>query len=126
MRSRRRLENVISRFAPNARMSQVVEAAGTVYVAGQVAHNRDADVRQQTRETLEKIDALLALAGCNRSHLVSVNVYLAHISDFDAMNEIYDAWIDRTALPARACTEARLADPRVKVEITAIAAAAAG
>lgn len=120
------MENVISRFAPGARMNQVVQAAGTVYLAGQVAKNRDADLRQQTREVLEKIDALLALAGCNRSHLVSVNVYLAHITDFEAMNEIYDAWIDRKAMPARACTEARLADPRLKVEITAIAAAAAG
>ena len=51
-----------------------------------------------------------------------VNVFLPHIIDFDAMNEVYDAWIDPSAPPARACVEARLANPSLRVEISAIAA----
>ena len=38
------------------------------------------------------------------------------------MNSVYDAWIDPDNKPARACIEARLADPALKVEIIATAA----
>ena len=38
------------------------------------------------------------------------------------MNRIYDAWVDPSRLPARACVEARLADPDLRIEVTAVAA----
>ena len=38
------------------------------------------------------------------------------------MNRVYDAWVDPANPPARACVEARLADPDLRVEMTAIAA----
>jgi len=38
------------------------------------------------------------------------------------MNRVYDAWVDPDRPPARACVEARLADPNLRIEITAIAA----
>ena len=47
---------------------------------------------------------------------------LNNIADFAAMNSVYDAWIDPANPPARACIEARLAHPALKVEIIAIAA----
>ena len=37
------------------------------------------------------------------------------------MNAVYDAWIDPKSPPARACVEARLADPDLRVEMTAMA-----
>ena len=60
-------------------------------------------------------------ASC-KSKLVAVNVFLPQIGDFDAMNRIYDAWVDPERLPARACVEARLADPDLRIEVTAVAA----
>ena len=38
-----------------------------------------------------------AEAGTDKSKLLAVNVFLPHISDFDAMNAVYDAWVDRRA-----------------------------
>ena len=76
----------------------------------------------QTREVLAKIDGLLASAGTDKSKLLSMNVYLSNIADFDAMNAAFDEWIDTANLPARATVEARLADPNLRVEITAVAA----
>jgi enamine deaminase RidA (YjgF/YER057c/UK114 family) len=38
------------------------------------------------------------------------------------MNEVWTAWVDAKNLPARACVEARLADPKALVEIMVIAA----
>ena len=57
---------------------------------------------------------------------MAVNVFLPHITDFEAMNSVYDAWIDKRFPPARACVEARLANPDLRIEITAIAALAEG
>ncbi|MBB5662029.1 enamine deaminase RidA (YjgF/YER057c/UK114 family) [Rhizobium leguminosarum] len=113
---------MIQRYQKGSRMSQAVSYGGLVYIAGQVADNRKADIEEQTRDVLGKIDALLQEAGTDRSRLLAVNVFLPAIVDFEAMNGVYDGWIDIENPPARACTEARLADPDLRVEMTAVAA----
>lgn len=113
---------MIQRYQAGKRMSQAVVHNGTVYIAGQVADNPKGSLEEQTRSVLAKIEALLAEAGSDKSKLLAVNVFLPHISDFDAMNVVYDAWIDPANPPARACVEARLANPDLRVEMTAIAA----
>ena len=113
---------MIQRYQKGSRMSQAVSYGGLVYIAGQVAENRKAGIEDQTRDVLGKIDTLLKEAGTDRSKLLAVNVFLPAIVDFDAMNSVYDAWIDPANPPARACVEARLADPDLRVEMTAVAA----
>lgn len=114
---------MIKRFQAGSRMSQAVVGGGTVYIAGQVADDWNASIEEQTRQVLAKIDALLAEAGSEKSKLLAVNVFLPHIKDFDAMNSVYDTWIDPANPPARACVEARLADGSLRVEMTAVALA---
>lgn len=113
---------MIQRIEAGARMSQAVVHHGTVHISGQVADNRKGSLQEQTRDVLAKIDALLQAAGTTRSKLVAVHVFLPQIGDFDAMNAVYDRWIDPANPPARACVEARLADPDLRIEITAMAA----
>lgn len=96
---------MIQHYQAGSRMSGAVSANGFVFVAGQVAEDRKAGIAGQTRDVLAKINALLAEAGTTRAKLVAVNVFLPHITDFDAMNEVYDAWLDPANLPARACVE---------------------
>lgn len=112
---------MIKRYRAGKRLSQAVAAGGFLYLAGQVADDATGHVEAQTREVLAKIDALLAEAGTSKSNLLAVNVFLPNIADFDAMNSVYDAWIDPDNLAARACVEARLADPDLRVEMTAVA-----
>jgi enamine deaminase RidA (YjgF/YER057c/UK114 family) len=112
---------MIQRHQAGSRMSQAVTANGFVFIAGQVANNRKAGIEEQTRDVLAKIDELLAEAGSSKAKLVAVNVFLPHITDFEAMNGVYDAWIDPKNPAARACVEARLADPDLRVEMTAVA-----
>lgn len=113
---------MIQRYKSGPRMSQAVAYGGIVHIAGQVADTRKAGLEQQVQEVLAKIEALLAEAGTDKSRLLAVNVFLPAIGDFEAMNRIYDAWIDPSNPPARACVEARLADPDLRVEMTAVAA----
>jgi enamine deaminase RidA (YjgF/YER057c/UK114 family) len=110
------------RIDEGKRLSQAVMYGTTVYLAGQVAGDVTADVAGQTAQILEKIDRLLAAANSDRSRLLSVSIWLADIAFFDAMNAVWDAWIAGVGSPARACVEARLAGPELKVEIASVAA----
>lgn len=112
---------MIKRFQSGRRMSQAVAAGGMLYIAGQVADERNASIEEQTRDVLSRIDALLGEAGTDKAKLVAVTVFLPNIADFDAMNSVYDLWIDPANPPTRATVEARLAHPDLRVEITAVA-----
>ena len=112
----------IERHLSNQRMSQVVAFGPTVFLAGQVAQNPGEDVAGQTRQILARIEELLALGGSDKSALLNATIWLADMGDFQAMNAVWDAWVDASQPPARACVEARLARPELKVEIQVFAA----
>lgn len=112
----------IQRSHTNQRMSQIVIHGDTVYLAGQVAADATADIETQTQQVLDKIDALLEEAGSDNSRILSAQVWVANISQFARMNEVWDAWVPEGHAPARACTEARLVNPDFLVEIGIIAA----
>ncbi len=112
----------IRRISPGPRFSGAVVHGDTVYVAGQTASDRSAGLRGQTEQVLQKIDGLLAVAGTDKSRLLSATVYLSDMRYFDEMNAAWEAWVDKTNLPTRATVEARLAAPQILVEIVVIAA----
>jgi len=113
---------IIQRLKVGPRMSQATIHGDTVYLAGQVADDTAADVVDQTRQILAKIDALLAEAGSSRDRLLQATVWLADVGDYDAINRVWDAWVAPGAPPARACIGAPLAGPEYRIEIGAIAA----
>jgi enamine deaminase RidA (YjgF/YER057c/UK114 family) len=113
---------MIRRLAEEGRLSGAVVHANTVYLAGQVADDTSLDAEGQTADILRQIDALLAEAGTSKHYLLSVQIFIADLADFAAMNRAWDAWLDPAAKPARATVECRLADPAWRVEITGVAA----
>jgi enamine deaminase RidA (YjgF/YER057c/UK114 family) len=102
-------------------MSQAVIHGGIVYLAGQVGAPGE-DATTQTRAILASIDALLAEAGTDRSHLLTAMVWLADMADFAAMNAVWEDWIGGANAPTRATGEVRLATPDYRVEIIVTAA----
>jgi enamine deaminase RidA (YjgF/YER057c/UK114 family) len=111
----------ITRHDTNQRMSQAVIHGATVYLAGQVGAPGES-VTAQTQAVLEKIDALLAKAGTDRTRILQATIWLADMADFPAMNAVWDAWVPQGHAPARATGESKLATPDYKVEIIVIAA----
>jgi enamine deaminase RidA (YjgF/YER057c/UK114 family) len=112
----------IQRIDPGQRFASAVVHGGLVYLAGHVAHDPEAGVREQTRQVLADIDRHLAAAGTDKSRLLTVTIWLVDMGHFDEMNAAWDAWVDKSNLPARATVEARLASPAYAVEIAGIAA----
>jgi enamine deaminase RidA (YjgF/YER057c/UK114 family) len=67
---------------------------------------------------------LLTQAGARRATILSANIWLADISGFNALNDVWESWIDPNDPPARATVESKLAGPEYRVEIAVIAAIA--
>jgi enamine deaminase RidA (YjgF/YER057c/UK114 family) len=112
----------ITRHHTNQRMSQIVIHGDTIYLAGQVANDAGADITEQTRQVMQKVDALLTEAGSDKTKILSAQIWISNIGHFAQMNEVWDAWIAEGHAPARACIEARLASPDLLVEVGIIAA----
>lgn len=114
----------IQRFETGPRMSQVVVHNKTVYLAGQVAADAQGkSVTEQTRDILAGIDRLLALAGTDKTHLLSATIWLTDMGSFADMNQVWDGWVVKGATPARATVlSAQLAASQYKIEIGMIAA----
>lgn len=113
----------IERHHAGSRMSQIVVHGDTIYLAGQVG-TAGASISQQTSDCLASVDKLLAEVGSDKSQILSVTIWLSDMVHFDAMNAVYDAWIDPANPPTRACGEARLATTEYLVEFMVIAAKA--
>lgn len=112
----------IVRHDQSSILSQAVVHGDTVYLAGVVAKNLDADVKGQTKEILGEIDRLLGKCGSEKSKILSATIWVTDIRNRAPMNEVWTAWVDTKNMPARACVEAALADPKALVEIMVVAA----
>ena len=111
---------MIERIETGKRMSKIVKHNGVAYLCGQVGDGET--VADQTVDCLARVDALLEKAGSSREQILQAIVWLADMADFAKMNEVWDAWVLEGHAPARACGEAKLARPDLKVEIIITAA----
>jgi len=111
----------IERHGTTRRYSDVVVHGGTVYLV-EVPQTLTADIASQTSEMLASVEKLLARAGSDRSRLLQATIYLRDMADYAAMNAVWDDWVPEGTAPVRACIEARLANPEMRVEIVIVAA----
>ncbi|AMP04474.1 RidA family protein [Collimonas pratensis] len=112
----------IQRLHVGKRLSEVAIHNGTVYLAGQLAEDTTQNIEGQTRESLGHIDRLLNEAGSDKHHILSCQIYLADVKDFDGMNLVWDEWVSVGNAPPRATVEAKLARPEILIEIIVVAA----
>ncbi len=106
--------------------SQGIAAAGLVFASGQIALDPatgqliEGDIRDQTRRVLENLQAVLQAAGSSLDQVVKTTVFLAHLSDFAAMNEVYAGYFT-SAPPARSTVPVVELPRGALIEIEAIA-----
>jgi enamine deaminase RidA (YjgF/YER057c/UK114 family) len=111
----------ITRYGVKSHLSLAVVHGNTAYLSGHIARG-GTTVAEQTTDILEQIDEQLAEVGSDRTKLLSANIWLTDIGTFSEMNEVWLSWIGEDDPPARATVEANLADPKLLVEIMAVAA----
>lgn len=110
----------IIHIEPGPRYSQAVVHNGLVYLCGQVGAP-NASIAEQTRGALENVDRLLAAAGSDKSRILQATIWLSDISHWSEMTAVYEEWIPKNSVPARASVESRLV-PNYDVEIMLTAA----
>ncbi|HET8996568.1 MAG TPA: RidA family protein, partial [Acetobacteraceae bacterium] len=71
----------------------------------------------QTADVLAQIDDLLEQHGTDKTRLLQAQIWVKHISDRGAMNEVWTPWLPPGGAPVRACVQAELASPELLVEI---------
>lgn len=115
------MSSTITRIESGNRLSQAVIHNGIVYLAGQVGNPGDG-VHAQTVTALAEVDRLLALAGTDKTRILSAQVWLADVSTADEMNRAWEAWVAPGHAPARATGESKLVAPEYLVEVIVTAA----
>jgi enamine deaminase RidA (YjgF/YER057c/UK114 family) len=101
-------------------ISGVIAFGNLVYVKG-VTADPVGDITEQTRQVLQEIDRLLAVAGTDKSKLLTAQVWLSDMRVFRQHNLAWNEWVDPANPPVRACVEARLFAPGLLVEIMVVA-----
>jgi 2-iminobutanoate/2-iminopropanoate deaminase len=108
--------------------SQAVRANGFVFVSGQIALDPrtqelvPGDITAQTERVLENVKGILQAAGSSLEKVVRATVFLADMSEFASMNQVYARYF-RQAFPARSTVQAARLPRDVRVEIDVIALA---
>ena len=111
---------------PGGPYSPAIMAGGFIFVSGQVAVDPEtgqvvgSTIEEQTERTLENVKIIVTAAGASLEDVVRVTVYLADITNFSRMNEVYKRYFSHEP-PARTSLEARLARAELLVEIDAVA-----
>lgn len=79
------------------------------------------DVAEETRAVLNAIDGMLKEIGLDTGRVVRIDVHLATLDDFDAMDAAYREFFDEGRFPARTTTESPRLFGGSRVEITCMA-----
>ncbi len=107
-------------YSPGTRSGKLVFVSGQLGLDAQ-GKVVPGGVSAETRQALEHLKSVLALAGASLDLVTMVNIYLVDIEgDFAAMNQVYREFFSGSP-PARATVEVRKLALGTKVEISAIA-----
>lgn len=107
--------------------SQAIEVNGFVYASGQLPIDPatgafpEGGVKDQTRQSLLNVKAILEEAGLALSNVVKTTVYLADMGDFAAMNEVYSRFFAQP-FPARSAIAVKALPKGALVEVEVVAA----
>ena len=123
------MKPIITEKAPAAigPYSQAVEVNGFVYASGQLPIDPatgafpEGGIKEQTRQSLLNVTAILEEAGLVLSNVVKTTVYLADMGDFADMNSVYSEFF-KAPYPARSAVAVKALPKGAMVEIEVIAA----
>lgn len=107
--------------------SQAIATNGFLFISGQLpidpatGNFAEGGIRELTRQSLENVKSILAEAGLTLADVVKTTVFLADMSDFAAMNEVYAEYFTAPA-PARSAVAVKTLPKGGLVEIEVIAA----
>ena len=107
--------------------SQAIQVGNLLYASGQIPIDPstgsivDGGIKEQTRQSLLNVQAILEEAGLSFANVVKTTVFLADISDFADMNGVYAEFFTEP-YPARSAVAVKSLPKGALVEIEVVAA----
>ena len=109
--------------------SQAIRAGQLLFLSGQIPLDPatgqlvEGDIAAQTRRVMDNLRAVLDAAGLSLAHVVRTTIFLADMTDFTTVNEVYATYFPGSAgaAPARATVQVSQLPRGARVEIDAIA-----
>ena len=122
------MKEIKSSMAPAAigPYSQAVCSGNFVFVSGQLPVNpatgnfAEGGIKELTRQSILNIQAILKEQGLTLADVVKTTVFLADMSDFTEMNEVYGQFFSKP-FPARSAVAIKTLPKNARVEIECIA-----
>jgi 2-iminobutanoate/2-iminopropanoate deaminase len=106
--------------------SQAIEVNGFVFASGQLPIDPatgvfpEGGIKEQTAQSIKNAQMILEAAGTDLKHVVKTTVYLANMSDFAAMNEVYSQFFSEP-FPARSAVAVKDLPKGALVEVEVVA-----
>ena len=114
---------MLERMSRNKSLHRITIHGDTVYTAGVAAADIDQDMAGQTRQICARIDELLAMAGTDRTKLLTALIFITDMAAKPEMDRVWTEWVAPEHLPCRATLGvASLGDPRCLIEVVTTAA----
>ena len=107
--------------------SQAIRVGNLLYTSGQIPINPatgsfvEGGIKEQTRQSLSNIKAILEEAGLTMAHVVKTTVFMADMNDFADMNAVYAEFFAEP-YPARSAVAVKTLPKGALVEIEVVAA----
>ena len=106
--------------------AQAIDCGSLLITSGQIPIDPatgnlvEGDITAQTRQSLTNVKAILEAAGLTMDNVAKTTVFLAHMSDFAAMNAVYAEFFTEGNYPARSAVEVGALPKGALVEIETI------
>ena len=108
--------------------SQAIQVGHLVYTSGQIPIDPatgaivEGGIKEQTRQSLTNVKAILEEAGLSMGHVVKATVFMADMNDFADMNSVYAEFFAEP-FPARSAVAVKTLPKGALVEIEVVAEA---
>ena len=106
--------------------SQAIRVGNLIYTSGQIPIDPatgvfvEGGIKEQTRQSLSNIKAILEEAGISMSNVVKTTVFLADMNDFADMNAVYAEFFEEP-YPARSAVAVKSLPKGALVELEVVA-----
>ena len=106
--------------------SQAIQVGNLIYTSGQIPIDPatgvfvEGDIKEQTRQSLQNVKAILEEAGLTMNDVVKTTVFMADMNDFAEMNAVYAEFFSEP-FPARSAVAVKALPKGALVEIEVVA-----
>ena len=113
--------SAIGPYNQGTSFGDLVFLSGQIPLIAETMELVEGDVKEQTKQVMENLKAVLEEAGSSFDNVLKTTCYLSDMDNFAAFNEIYADYFEGETAPARATVAVKTLPKNVLVEVDAIA-----